>query len=557
MNSWFHSTFFALENKQYRLMWTGTLFSFLGMQMQVITRGYLAYELTGRNSALGAVTLAFGVPQLMLSLVGGVIADRLPKRTVLWVSQSIIAVNSAWVATMIAFDMLEFWQLILAGFIQGACFSFVGPARQAFIGDLVGRERIANAVVLQQLSMNGSRVVGPSIAGAFLGISFIGAAGVYYMTTLGFVIAIVSMIPLPRGNPRPRATETSPMADIMDGLRYLRGRPQIAALAMTSLLVLTIGFPYQSFLASVVLGEYGATKAAICWLSSAGAVARLGARAAFCDIDPLTFNLDPSRLEAAITPRTKAIMPVDQIGLAADIPAVLEIARRHGLKVIEDAAPSLGATAGEARVGAMSDFTCFSFHPRKSITSGEGGMITTNDDRAAEYLRCVRSHGASTSDLARHTSGTTEIEEYRELGYNYRMTDIQGAVGTVQMGRLEGILAARGALAQRYDRLLAGDPRLETPYVPGGYRHTYQSYCVRLNGQDRAAIMASLAAKGIASRRGVMAIHLEPWYRERWPDVSLPETEAATANTLLLPLYAGMTEAEQDEVADALRAALA
>ncbi|MBK6663867.1 MAG: MFS transporter [Thermoflexaceae bacterium] len=272
MNSWFHSTFFALENKQYRLMWTGTLFSFLGMQMQVITRGYLAYELTGRNSALGAVTLAFGVPQLMLSLVGGVIADRLPKRTVLWVSQSIIAVNSAWVATMIAFDMLEFWQLILAGFIQGACFSFVGPARQAFIGDLVGRERIANAVVLQQLSMNGSRVVGPSIAGAFLGISFIGAAGVYYMTTLGFVIAIVSMIPLPRGNPRPRATETSPMADIMDGLRYMRGRPQIAALAMTSLLVLTIGFPYQSFLASVVLGEYGATKAAIGWLSSAGAV---------------------------------------------------------------------------------------------------------------------------------------------------------------------------------------------------------------------------------------------------------------------------------------------
>lgn len=272
MNSWFHSTFFALENKQYRLMWTGTLFSFLGMQMQVITRGYLAYELTGRNSALGAVTLAFGVPQLMLSLVGGVIADRLPKRTVLWVSQSIIAINSAWVATMIAFDRLEFWQLILAGFIQGACFSFVGPARQAFIGDLVGRERIANAVVLQQLSMNGSRVVGPSIAGAFLGISFIGAAGVYYMTTLGFVIAIVSMIPLPRGNPRPRATETSPMADIMDGLRYMRGRPQIAALAMTSLLVLTIGFPYQSFLASVVLGEYGATKAAIGWLSSAGAV---------------------------------------------------------------------------------------------------------------------------------------------------------------------------------------------------------------------------------------------------------------------------------------------
>ena len=312
---------------------------------------------------------------------------------------------------------------------------------------------------------------------------------------------------------------------------------------------------------ALLAADVGAGDEVICpsfsFIATANAIVHAGATPVFVDIDARTYAIDPSLIEAEITPRTKAIMPVDQIGLAADIPAVLEIARRHGLKVIEDAAPSLGATAGEARVGAMSDFTCFSFHPRKSITSGEGGMITTNDDRAAEYLRCVRSHGASTSDLARHTSGTTEIEEYRELGYNYRMTDIQGAVGTVQMGRLEGILAARGALAQRYDRLLAGDPRLETPYVPGGYRHTYQSYCVRLNGQDRPAIMAAMAARGIATRRGVMAIHLEPWYRERWPEVSLPATEAATANTLLLPLFAGMTEAEQDEVVDALHAELA
>lgn len=293
------------------------------------------------------------------------------------------------------------------------------------------------------------------------------------------------------------------------------------------------------------------------FIATANAVVHAGATPVFVDIDRRTYNIDKELIEAAITRRTKAIIPVDQIGLAADIPSVTAIARRHGLRVVEDAAPSLGATAGEVRVGAMSDFTCFSFHPRKSITSGEGGMITTNDDRAAEYLRCIRSHGASSSDLARHTSGTTDIEEYRELGYNYRMTDIQGAVGAVQMGRLEGILIARGALARRYDALLAGDPRVETPFVPEGYRHTYQSYCVRLVGQDRAAIMAALAAKGIASRRGVMAIHLEPWYRERWPDVSLPETEAATANTLLLPLYAGMTEAEQDEVIDALRAALA
>ncbi|MCC7362930.1 MAG: DegT/DnrJ/EryC1/StrS family aminotransferase [Dehalococcoidia bacterium] len=293
------------------------------------------------------------------------------------------------------------------------------------------------------------------------------------------------------------------------------------------------------------------------FIATANAVIHAGATPVFADIDPRTYNIDPAKVEAAITPRTKAIMPVDQIGLAADIPAVLAIAHRHGLKVIEDAAPSLGAIAGEGRVGAMSDFTCFSFHPRKSITTGEGGMITTDDDAAAERLRVIRSHGASTSDLARHQSGTTAIEEYRELGWNYRMTDIQGAIGVVQLSKLETVLAARGRLAARYGELFAGDDRLETPFVPAGYRHTYQSYCVRLRDtRPRNAIMEELAAQGIATRRGVMAIHLEPWYRERFPGVSLPETERATAETLLLPLYATMTDAEQDTVVHAFRQAL-
>jgi dTDP-4-amino-4,6-dideoxygalactose transaminase len=275
------------------------------------------------------------------------------------------------------------------------------------------------------------------------------------------------------------------------------------------------------------------------------------------DIDPRTYNLDPNLIEAAITPRTTAIIPVDQIGLAADISAVRAIARAHGLKVVEDAAPSLGATVGEGYVGSLSDFTCFSFHPRKSITTGEGGLITTDDDEAADLVRRVRSHAASTSDLARHQSGTTEIEEYRELGYNYRMTDIQAAIGLVQFGRLETILAARRHLAQRYTTLLSDECRLETPYEPAGHRHTYQSYCVRLRtARPRGEIMAELAAQGIATRRGVMAIHMEPYYRSRMPDVSLPATERATAETLLLPLYADMSEAEQDTVVAALRRAV-
>ncbi|MGD9934283.1 MAG: DegT/DnrJ/EryC1/StrS family aminotransferase, partial [Dehalococcoidia bacterium] len=258
-----------------------------------------------------------------------------------------------------------------------------------------------------------------------------------------------------------------------------------------------------------------------------------------------------------ITGRTRAIMPVDQIGLAADIPAVRAIAARHGLKVIEDAAPSLGATIGEGRVGSLSDFTCFSFHPRKSITTGEGGMVTTDDDAAAARIRVLRSHGASTSDLERHRSGTTAIEEYDELGFNYRMTDIQAAVGLVQLGRLGAILSARRSLAERYDRLLANDPFIETPAVPAGRTHTYQSYCIRLRdgASDRARIMEDLAARGIATRRGVMAIHREPLYQRLTPALSLPQTERAAEETLLLPLFAGMTHDEQDCVVEALTVA--
>ncbi len=294
------------------------------------------------------------------------------------------------------------------------------------------------------------------------------------------------------------------------------------------------------------------------FIATANAIVHAGATPVFVDIEPDTYNMDATLIEAAVTPRTKAIMPVDQIGLAADIAAVREIARRHNLKVVEDAAPSLGATVGEGRVGALSDFTCFSFHPRKSITTGEGGMITTNDDGAAACLRRLRSHAASTSDLSRHQSGTVEIEEYRELGYNYRMTDIQAAIGLVQLTKLDAIVEERRRLAHRYSALFARDPRLEVPCEPAGRRHTFQSYCVRLRTpRPRHEIMAGLAAQGISSRRGVMAIHLEPYYRERFPSLSLPHTEAATEKTLLLPVYVGLTAAEQDHIVSALRTAIA
>lgn len=291
------------------------------------------------------------------------------------------------------------------------------------------------------------------------------------------------------------------------------------------------------------------------FVATANAIVQAGAQPVFVDIEASNLNLDPNLVEAAITSRTSCIMPVDQLGLAADLEAIGEIARRYDLPVVEDAAPAFGATVGGRRVGSISAFTCFSFHPRKAITTGEGGIITTADDAAAVRLRSLRSHGASTSDLARHSSAAPDFEEYCEPGFNYRMTDIQAAIGLVQLRRLEGILAERRSLALRYNRLLSG--LLVTPRDISGRPHTFQSYCVRLpEPSRRPAVMKHLAARGVATRRGVMAIHLEPAYRSRSGTLSLPETERAAADSLLLPLFPGMGDDAQDEVVAALAEAL-
>jgi len=277
-------TFAALQSPQFRLLWFGNIFSFLGMQMQVLARGYLAYDLTGKNTALGTMMVAFGLPQLVLSLFGGVVADRLPKRRVLVVCQLIVAANSAWIATMLALGQLEFWMLVVAGFVQGSGFSFIGPARQAYIGELVPRQDLGNAVVLQQLSMNSTRVVGPSLAGAFIAISFIGAAGVYYMTTAGFLLAIVSLFWLPAGEPRAREVQTSPMRDLKDGLSYVRRQNHIGILILASFAIIMVGFPYQSFLASISKSVYGVGSGGFGVLSSVSAVGAVVATIAVASI---------------------------------------------------------------------------------------------------------------------------------------------------------------------------------------------------------------------------------------------------------------------------------
>src|SRR6267143_78497 len=229
------------------------------------------------------------------------------------------------------------------------------------------------------------------------------------------------------------------------------------------------------------------------FIASANAVLYTGADVVFCEVDPRTFTIDPGDIEKRITKRTKAILPIDQIGLACDIDSVNEIAKRHGIDVVEDAAPAIGASYKGRRVGSNAHQTVFSFHPRKVITTGEGGMITTDDAALADRARKLRAHGMSVSDLDRHSADRVILEEYHELGFNYRMTDIQASIGLVQIGRLDELLRVRRAKAARYHTELADLKKVRTPYTPPYATHTYQSYCLDLDASvDRDDLMARL-----------------------------------------------------------------
>jgi perosamine synthetase len=290
------------------------------------------------------------------------------------------------------------------------------------------------------------------------------------------------------------------------------------------------------------------------FIATANAIAYTGAIPVFCDIDPETFNLDPNEVEKLITTRTKAILVVHQIGLPAEMNSLLEIAARHKLAVIEDAACAIGSEYEGNLIGTpLGTMACFSFHPRKILTTGEGGMITTNDSELAERLRRLRQHAMSLSDVVRHNAKIISTETYDEVGFNFRMTDMQAAIGMVQLARLESLLKRRRDLATRYTECLDDLPWLQSPVVPPNCRHNYQSYMVRLlDGatSKRDAIMQELLEKGISTRRAIMAIHRELPYRTAL--CQLPQTELAADTGLILPLFHQMTESEQDYVIEAL-----
>jgi dTDP-4-amino-4,6-dideoxygalactose transaminase len=296
------------------------------------------------------------------------------------------------------------------------------------------------------------------------------------------------------------------------------------------------------------------------FIATANAVVYCGATPVFIDVDPRTYNMDPALIEAAVTPRTKAIMPVHQIGLPCDLAAILAVARKHHLPVVEDAACAIGSEIkigdGWERIGKPHGVVaCFSFHPRKVITTGDGGMLTTADPKLDRKFRLLRQHAMSVSDTVRHAAKTVVFEDYPEVGFNYRMTDIQAAVGRVQLKRLPGIVARRGALAAAYVRALADVRGLAAPYVPEYARTNFQSFAVRVTPDyplSRDRLMQALLEQGISTRRGIMNAHQERAYAAG-TQVQLPHSEAARDNVVLLPLANGMTDEEQELVLSCLR----
>jgi len=306
------------------------------------------------------------------------------------------------------------------------------------------------------------------------------------------------------------------------------------------------------------------------YVATANAVEHTGARAVFCDIDPATFNMDVASLRRRITGRTRAVIPVHLFGLAADMDAIVPLCRERGLRIVEDAACGLGATYHGRHVGTFGDAGCFSFHPRKIVTTGEGGMITLEDADLDALLRSMRDHGASASDFLRHTgSKSALLPEFNVLGYNYRLTDLQAAIGLAQMAKLDSILALRRARAERYRRALQGLPGIRLPAVPDGLTHSYQSFVITctwgfegfpdgVSWQElkakRDRVIEELEESGVSTRQGTHAVHALGYYRKKvaLPDESLPNSRLCESATIALPLYPQMSDEEQDQVVDSL-----
>jgi len=298
------------------------------------------------------------------------------------------------------------------------------------------------------------------------------------------------------------------------------------------------------------------------YIATANSIRYCGATPVFVDIQPGTWNMEPEAIDQAATDRTRAILCVHQMGMPCDLKKILQIAERHSLPVVEDAACAVGSEIlwknHWEKVGKPhGDIACFSFHPRKLITTGDGGMLTTSNQKWDKSLRHWRQHGMSVSDALRHDSNQVIFESYPSLGYNYRLTDIQAAVGREQLKKLPQLIQRRRHLADRYRELLGDLPGLQLPEEPAWAHSNWQSYCVRLpESSSQRELMQYLLDRGISTRRGIMCAHREDAYGDRpqpWP---LPESERAQVQCILLPLFHELTEDDQDYTATTLTEAL-
>ena len=302
---------------------------------------------------------------------------------------------------------------------------------------------------------------------------------------------------------------------------------------------------------------------AFTWISTANVVEHLGGKVVFCDIDLKTFNIDIAQIESKITSRTKAILPVHLFGLSADMDPIMDLANKHNLFVMEDAACGFGSKYKGRHVGTFGNTGCFSFHPRKAITTGEGGMVTTNDDALAGKIRRLRDHGAAMTDLQRHLGARPYLlADHPDAGYNQRMTDLQAALGSAQMDRAQDIVSERQALAKKYDDAFDNLDWLKTPFRGDDYEHGYQSYpCLFMPkeisvssieeiNKKRNAWMDNLQKVGISTRPATHAVHMLTFYKEKYNlmPTDFPAAFAADQCSISLPLFHGMKKEEQDFV---------
>lgn len=313
---------------------------------------------------------------------------------------------------------------------------------------------------------------------------------------------------------------------------------------------------------------------ALTYVASANAVEYVGAEPVFCDVDLATYNMTPSEVDKILSEdkKIKAVMAVSLFGLCADLPGLVKVAGGHGIPVLEDAACGFGATFGGKHCGTFGAIGCFSFHPRKAITTGEGGMLVTNDNAFAGKARILRDHGAALTDHARHVGQASYLlPDFEVRGYNYRMTDLQGALGVAQMQKAEKILAARRKIAACYDAALSASGPLRPPIVPAGYEHGYQAYVgLYTAGQNPAALtdseilklherrnqfMAKLSESGIGVRPGTHSVPGLTYYRKKYglrPE-SYRHSWISDRLSVALPLYPDMTDDDVAYVLDALK----